>query len=198
MTDQQHPRLSLLVAVARNGVIGNRGELPWRLSSDLKRFKQLTLGKPVLMGRKTFESIVTALGKPLPGRVSLVLSRQADASNAPTTLPRISSDEPGQVVHVRDVAAARKLASQEPELFVVGGGEVYALTLPKADRLYWTWVEAEPAGDTVFPRVDWNEWQLVEETRYPADARNQYDTTFAIYDRVLPPNLRVLPPNNSL
>jgi dihydrofolate reductase len=177
-------RLSLLVAVARNGVIGNRGELPWRLSSDLKRFKQLTLGKPVVMGRKTFESIVAALGKPLPGRVSLVLSRQADVSATPTSLPRVSPEEPGQVVHVRDVETALKLASQESELFVVGGGEIYSLTLPPADRLYWTWVEAEPAGDTFFPQIDWAEWNLTEETRYPADARNQYDTTFAIYDRI--------------
>ena len=180
-------RLSLIVAVARNGVIGNQSELPWRLSSDLKRFKQLTLGKPVLMGRKTCESIVVALGKPLPGRVSLVLSRHAEAGETLRSLPNIAADEPGQVVTVRDVASAVVLAKDEPELFVVGGGEIYALTLPKADRLYWTWVEAEPAGDTVFPQVDWNEWQLVEETRYPADARNQYNTTFGIYDRIKHP-----------
>jgi dihydrofolate reductase len=178
-----HPRLSLLVAVARNGVIGNKGELPWRLSSDLKRFKQLTLGHPVLMGRKTHESIVVALGKPLPGRVSLVLSRGAGETQ-PTELPRIAPDEPGKVIAVRDVACALALAKNEPELFVVGGGEIYALTLPQADRLYWTWVEAEPEGDTKFPVVDWQEWKLAEETRYPADARNQYDTTFAIYDRL--------------
>ncbi len=177
------PRLSLLVAVARNGVIGNRGELPWRLSSDLKRFKQLTLGKPVLMGRKTFESIVATLGKPLPGRVSLVLSRQTNANETPASLPRVSSDESGQVVPVRDLETAQKLANLEGELFVVGGGEIYSLTLPRADRLYWTWVEAEPGRDTFFPPVDWQQWKLAEETRYPADARNQYDTTFAIYDR---------------
>lgn len=184
MSATTQPRLSILVAVARNGVIGNRGDLPWRLSSDLKRFKQLTLGKPVLMGRKTFESIVAALGKPLPGRVSLVLSRQADANDATSDLPRILLDEPGQVVTVLDLESAKKLVGLESELFVVGGGEIYALALPQADRLYWTWVEAEPAGDTFFPRVDWDEWSLAEETRYPADARNQYDTTFAIYDRI--------------
>lgn len=176
------PRLSLLVAVARNGIIGNKGELPWRLSADLKRFKQLTLGHPVLMGRKTHESIVAALGKPLPGRVSLVLSRTATES--PEQLPTVTADQPGEVIPVRDVASALALAKNEPELFVVGGGEIYALTLPHADRLYWTWVEAEPEGDTEFPSVDWREWQLTEETRYPADARNQYDTTFAIYDRL--------------
>jgi dihydrofolate reductase len=186
MIDKQSPRLSLLVAVARNGVIGNRGELPWRLSSDLKRFKQLTLSKPVLMGRKTCESIVAALGKPLPGRVSLVLSRNVETSATLQSLSRVLPDEPGQVIPVRDVETALKLASREPELFVVGGGEIYSLTLPQADRLYWTWVEAEPAGDTFFPPVDWAEWKLAEETRYPADARNQYDTTFAIYDRIEP------------
>ena len=187
MTDTHLPRLALLVAVARNGIIGIQGELPWRLSSDLKRFKQLTLGKPVLMGRKTFESIVAALGKPLPGPVSLVLSRQADVNEIPSALPRVAADEPGQVVNVRDLALAKKLAGSEAELFVVGGGEIYSLTLPVADRLYWTWVEAEPAGDTCFPPVEWSEWQLTEETRYPADARNQYDTTFAIYDRIKQP-----------
>jgi dihydrofolate reductase len=187
MPETRQPRLSLLVAVARNGVIGNRGELPWRLSSDLKRFKQLTLGKPVLMGRKTFESIVAALGKPLPGRVSLVLSRQAAANEAPSELPRVLPDGPGQVVNTRDLETATKLVESESEVFVVGGGEIYSLTLPFADRLYWTWVEAKPVGDTCFPAVDWTEWQLVEETRYPADARNQYDTTFAIYDRIKQP-----------
>jgi dihydrofolate reductase len=175
-------RLSLLVAVARNGVIGLRGELPWRLSSDLKRFKQLTLGHPVLMGRKTHESIVAALGKPLPGRVSLVLSRKAPPP--PEELPKIAPDQPGEVIYVSDVASAIQLAKDEPELFVVGGGEIYAITLPRADRLYWTWVEAELEGDTNFPAVDWTQWQLKDETRYPADARNQYDTTFAIYDRL--------------
>ena len=182
---QLRPRLSILVAVARNGVIGDRGELPWKLSSDLKRFKQLTLGHPVLMGRKTHESIVAALGKPLPGRVSLVLSRTAGCSSL-AELPKVAAGDPGQVVYVRDVAAALDLARGEAELFVVGGGEVYGLVLPRADRLYWTWVEAEPAGDTSFPAVNWDEWRLVEETRYPADARNQYDTTFAIYDRDRP------------
>ena len=177
-----HPRLSLLVAVARNGVIGLRGELPWRLSADLKRFKQLTLGHPVLMGRKTHESIMASLGKPLPGRVSLVLSRQAP--DPPKQLPTVATGQAGEVIYVRDVARAVQLAENESELFVVGGGEVYALTLPHADRLYWTRVEAEPEGDTYFPAVNWGDWQLQHETRYPADARNQYDTTFAIYDRL--------------
>jgi len=176
-------RLSLLVAVARNGVIGNQGELPWRLSTDLKRFKQLTLGHAVLMGRKTHESIVAALGKPLPGRMSLVLSRRAAMPNAEATLPAVAADAPGQVIAVPNVAAAMQLARNQAELFVVGGGEIYGLTLPYADRLYWTWVEAEPTGDTSFPAVDWGSWQLQQETRYPADARNQYDTTFAIYER---------------
>jgi dihydrofolate reductase len=183
MNETTQPRLSLLVAVARNGVIGDRGELPWRLSTDLKRFKQLTLGHPVLMGRKTHESIVAALGKPLPGRVSLVLSRQAESLGS-VALPNVAADGPGEVVLVRDVATTLALTRNKPELFVVGGGEIYALTLPQANRLYWTWVEAEPAGDTSFPAVDWQQWQLQQETRYPADARNQYDTTFAIYDRI--------------
>jgi dihydrofolate reductase len=176
--------LSILVAVARNSVIGLRGELPWKLSSDLKRFKQLTLGHPVLMGRKTYDSIVTVLGKPLPGRVSLVLSRTTDEVGAEEVLPSVSADQPGIVRYVRDLTTAQRLGRQCNELFIVGGGEIYALTLPLADRLYWTWVEAEPEGDTHFPAVDWNQWQLREETRSSADARNQYDTTFAIYDRV--------------
>ncbi|WP_425615897.1 dihydrofolate reductase [Anatilimnocola sp. NA78] len=184
MNDRISPtRLSLLVAVARNGVIGKQGELPWRLSADLKRFKQLTLGHTVLMGRKTHESIVAALGKPLPGRVSLVLSRQAVAPAPQDKLPVVAIDDPGQVILVPSVAAALQLAREQAELFVVGGGEIYALTLPHAHRLYWTWVEAKPAGDTSFPPVDWSAWHLQQETRYPADARNQYDTTFAIYER---------------
>ncbi len=187
MPIKDSPRLSVLVAVARNNVIGNQGQLPWRLSADLKRFKQLTLGHPVLMGRKTYDSILVALGKPLPGRVSLVLSRQEADVTPQQTLPHVSPDAPGEVIYVRHLAAALALTKAEPELFVVGGGEIYALTLPHADRLYWTWVEAEPAGDTFFPTVHWDEWQCTQETRYPADARNQYDTTFANYDRIHEP-----------
>jgi dihydrofolate reductase len=163
-------RLSLIVAVARNGVIGHQGQLPWHLSADLKRFKSLTMGHHLVMGRKTYESI----GKPLPGRISLVLSR--------STPPAADSRE--NLTYVRSLAEALELASGDEEAFVIGGADVFVQALPQADRLYVTWVEADVPGDTLLPPIDLSDWRLVEETAVPADAKNDYPTRFCVYDRV--------------
>ncbi len=130
------PRITLIAAIARNGVIGRDNELIWRLSSDLKRFKALTMGKPILMGRKTWDSI----GRPLPGRRSLVITR-----DRALTIPDVT------VVHDWNEALA---AAGSDELMVVGGAEIYALALPHADRLHLTEVDAAPDGDAVFPPFD--------------------------------------------
>ncbi|AMB45782.1 dihydrofolate reductase [Methylobacterium sp. AMS5] len=130
------PRVSLIAAVARNGVIGRDNDLVWRISSDLKRFKALTMGKPILMGRKTWDSI----GRPLPGRRSLVLTRDRALN-----LPEVT------VVHDWDEALA---AAGRDELMVVGGAEIYRLALPHADRLHLTEVDAAPEGDAYFPPFD--------------------------------------------
>jgi dihydrofolate reductase len=163
-------RLSLIVAVARNGVIGRQGQLPWRLSADLKRFKSLTMGHRLVMGRKTYESI----GKPLPGRVSIVLSRSTKPAPEPRENPR----------YVRSLAEALEVARGDEEVFVIGGADVFLQALPRADRLYVTWVEADVPGDTVLPPIDLSNWRLVEETALPADEKNEFATRFCVYDRV--------------
>ena len=162
-------RLAIIVAMARNRVIGRGGQLPWRLSADLKRFKSLTMGHHLIMGRKTFESI----GRPLPGRTSIVLTRQTRTQpHVPAVRTASSLDE------------AFELARGDEELFVVGGAEIYALAVPLAGRLYVTWVDADIEGDTFFPEFDWQRWQLVSEESHPADAKNEHPFRFAIYDRI--------------
>jgi dihydrofolate reductase len=158
--------LSLIAALDRNYAIGRDGVMPWHLPDDLKRFKQLTLGKPVLMGRKT----ALAIGKPLPGRRNLVLTRSAAAPFA------------GQE-HVGSIAAAVDRA-QGAELAVIGGGAVYALALPLATHLYLTWIDtAAENPDAFFPRFDTSEWNETARVAHPADARHEYSFTFVDYER---------------
>ena len=167
-------RLSLLVACSTNGIIGRDGGLPWKLSADLKRFKALTMGHPLLMGRKTFDSI----GRPLPGRTSIVISRQIRDQNDAFPLVRFVTSLP------EAVQLARQLQTDETEAFVVGGGEIYRLALPLVVRLYLTLVEGEVLGDTYFPQVDFPLWQLVEQQHYPADEKNDFPHQFCVYDRI--------------
>lgn len=158
--------VSLVVAMARNRVIGRDNALPWHLPEDLKHFKRTTLGKPILMGRRTFESI----GKPLPGRTNLVLTRRAHW------------DCPGAVpVHSFDEAVAR--VAGEPELAVIGGAEIFGLLLPFATRIHLTRVEADIAGDTVFPPLEPAEWIEGDSRKVAADERNQYAMTFVTLER---------------
>jgi dihydrofolate reductase len=160
------PLVSLIVAMANNGVIGRGDALPWRLPADLRRFRSVTLGKPVLMGRRTFESI----GRPLPDRVNLVLTRDtrwaADGARA-----------------VRTVQAALEHARACPELVAIGGAQLYRLVLPLAQRIYLTQVHAEVPGDTFFPAFDPGEWQDVECSAQPVDERHAYPLTFVTLER---------------
>lgn len=158
--------LSLIAALDRNYAIGRDGAMPWHLPDDLKRFKQLTLGKAVLMGRKT----ALAIGRPLPGRRNLVLTRGATAPFA------------GQEA-VASIAAAMELA-RGADLAVIGGGEVYALALPFATHLHLTWIDtAAERADAYFPRFDASEWIETERVAHPADARHEYPFTFVDYVR---------------
>ena len=158
--------LSLIVAVSENGVIGRSGDLPWRLSADLRRFKRLTMGHAILMGRKTYESI----GRPLPGRTSVIMTR--DASYTASGCRIVSSLE-----------QALAIGADGDELFVIGGQQIYALALPHADRLYWTQVHSVVEGDTFFPEMDWSAWQLIEDERHSADEKNEFDYSFRRYRR---------------
>jgi dihydrofolate reductase len=171
------PLISLVVAAADNDVIGRDNALPWRLPDDLKRFKALTMGKPMLMGRKTFESI----GKPLPGRTSIVLTRSKswgrDAVNTLLT-------SPAGVIVVQSLDDALKRAGDVPELAVIGGGEIYKLTLPKANRIYLTRVHTDAEGDVKLPPLDPKEWREVERTEHPVDDRHAFAMSFITLERV--------------
>lgn len=159
-------RISLIAALDRNHAIGRDGAMPWHLPDDLKRFKALTLGKPVLMGRKT----ALAIGRTLPGRPNLVLSRGERTPFA------------GQiVVHSLDEALAQ---AGGDELAVIGGGEIYALALPQATHMHLSWVDTAVAdADTFFPRFDAREWTETSRLEHAADARHAYAVSFVDYVR---------------
>ncbi|HET7557377.1 MAG TPA: dihydrofolate reductase [Rhodanobacteraceae bacterium] len=160
-------RISLLAALDRRRAIGREGAMPWHLPDDLKRFKALTLGKPVLMGRKT----VLAIGRALPDRPNLVLTRANEAPYASQ-----------QVVHSVDEARAASAGAEE--LVVVGGGEVYALAMPHATHLLLTWIDTEtPDADTFFPEFDPREWRETARVHHPADARHAFTFDFVDYER---------------
>jgi dihydrofolate reductase len=181
-------RLSMIVAMARNRVIGRDDTLPWRLSADLKRFKSLTMGHHLIMGRKTFES----LPRLLPGRTSLVISRtQEPGSRGHNTKAEHAGGGDlalnyGKLIFTQSLEGALALAANDPEVFVIGGAQIYELTLPRADRLYVTHVEAEVEGDTFFPAYDEAEWRRVEETSHAADTKNEFPHRYCIYDRIRP------------
>jgi dihydrofolate reductase len=163
------PLISLVVARAQDGVIGRDNALPWRLPADLRRFKTLTMGKPMLMGRRTFESI----GRALPGRLNLVLTRD------------LQWQAPGAVV-VHSLAEAIAQAGAAPELAVIGGAELFKLMLPLAARIYLTDVHAAIPGDTRFPALASGEWREVERSAHAADADNAHAMTFSTLERRAP------------
>ena len=158
--------ISLIVAASANNVIGAQGELPWRLSDDLRRFKDITMSKPIVMGRKTWDSI----GRPLPGRQNIVITRQQDFSAD-------GCDIAGSVEE------ALSKAGDAAEVMVIGGSEVYALFLPSADRLYLTRVHAEVEGDAFFPAISETEWRLADEEHHGADERNEFAFSFQRFER---------------
>lgn len=177
-------RISLVVAAARNGVIGHRGRIPWRLPADQRFFKRLTTGHCVVMGRKTFESI----GRPLPGRENLVLSRHGH-DHGHDHGQGVGGGEGGNGVTVLpDLAAALARARERDfaECFVIGGEGLYREALPISDRIYRTRVEAEPEGDVFFPEIDESRWRCLEREPHPADARHAHAFTIETWERTRP------------
>jgi dihydrofolate reductase len=166
------PVVALVAAVARNGVIGSGEALPWRLPSDLRRFKALTMGKPLIMGRKTFQSI----GRPLPGRLTIVITR--DVSYAPQGV-EIAHDIGAAI---RSAAAAARAAGAD-EIVVAGGGEIYAQTIGRAERLHITEVDFAPEGDARFPPIDPALWREVTRTTGERSPRDDADFAFVDYER---------------
>jgi len=162
-------KISIIVAKARNNVIGKDNQLVWKLSGDLQHFKKTTLGHHVIMGRKTFES----MGKPLPGRTSVVITRNKD----------YQVPSPHYVVHSLDEAIDIIEKKGLEHAFILGGAEIFKQALPSTDEMIITEVDASPVGDTFFPAVDYFEWEKVSEERHPKDEKNEYNYTFVTYKR---------------
>lgn len=164
--------VAMVVAVAENGVIGRDGGMPWRLSTDLKRFKSLTMGKPVVMGRKTYGT----LGKPLPGRPNIVISRSHGFPRSDVCVAR-SVDEA--------LAAAERLARRDgaSEICVIGGAEIYRAALDRVDRIYLTLVHDSPAGDTILCDIAPEDWEVLREEAVPAGEADSAPTTFRVLER---------------
>jgi len=158
--------VSVIVAVSRNQVIGKDNQLIWKLSADLKRFKALTAGHTIIMGRKTFESI----GKPLPDRTSIIITRQADYQ------------EEGCIV-VNSLDEALEKAADQEEVFIIGGGTIYKEALDKANKIYYTKVHKSFEGDTFFPVLDLKEWESVRREDCLPDEKNKYPYSFIDYER---------------
>ena len=157
--------VSMIVAAAENGVIGKDGDMPWRLSADLKNFKAITSGHTIIMGRKTWDSIQRLL----PGRTTVIVTRQSD----------FNVDGAIVVGSLEDALSA----TEDESPFVVGGAEIYRLAMPHVSRIYLTRVHADIEGDTVMPEVDFNLWQQLESTSFTSDEKNSHDYSFEIYEK---------------
>ena len=166
-------RVAVIFAVAENGVIGRDNALPWKLSADMQYFKRITMGKPIVMGRKTYESI----GKPLPGRTNIVISRNA-----------AYAAEGVEVVRSLDAALAlgREIAARDgvDEVMVMGGAEIYAATIPIADQLYITEVHGSVEGDTVLGAIEWRYWREISRDYHAAQPSDSFDYSFVCFERV--------------
>ncbi len=146
--------IGIVVAIAKNNVIGSKNDLPWYLPEDLKRFRQITTGHTVIMGRKTFESIVARIGKPLPNRKNIVITSQPET---------ITVDG---VETFRSLAAALDAHKTDEQIFIIGGARMFAEALPLADALYVTHVEKDYPGDVFFPDIDWSQWSKINEQQF--------------------------------
>ena len=162
----ERPLVSAIVAAAENNAIGKDNQLLWHLPNDLRFFKRTTSGHTIIMGRKTYESV----GKPLPNRRNMIITRQSGYAV-----------EGAEVFH--SLGAALQHCAGEPEVFVVGGAEIYQQALPVVDCIYLTRVHAEIVGDSFFPTLDEKEWRLVSEDSHPADERHAHSYTFEVYER---------------
>jgi dihydrofolate reductase len=163
MKDQN---VSLIVAVSENNVIGSGGDLPWHISADLKRFRQLTTGHHIILGRKTFESI----GRLLPERKTIIVTRNPDFSF------------PGAII-VNNVSSAVSAAADDEQPFVAGGAEIYRASIDFVTTIYLTRVHTEIDGDTLLPEIDWGQWHQTESARFDADKKNEFDYSFEVYRR---------------
>ncbi len=166
--------ISIIVAAAENNAIGKDNKLLWHLPADLKRFKSLTMGHPIIMGRKTFESI----GRPLPGRTNIIITRNKDLRTEGVLLAGTMQE-------------ALAVSGNAPEIFITGGAEIYSQALPLADKIYLTRVHGTFEGDTFFPAISEKEWHKTEEKSYPADEKNAFPYTYITY--IKPARSKIIP-----
>jgi dihydrofolate reductase len=159
-------KVSLIVAASENGVIGDKNQLPWYISADLKRFRKLTTGHHLIMGRKTFESI----GRLLPERTIVILTRNPEYC---FTGAKIAAS----------IEQAIGMTDDDPQPFIAGGAEIYRQSMSHVDSIYLTRVHCQIDGDTRFPVIDWSQWKLVQSERFLADKKNQFEYSFEIYDK---------------
>ncbi len=158
--------ISMIWAMGKDNALGCRNRMPWYLPADFAYFKKVTIGKPVIMGRKTFESI----GKPLPGRVNVVITRSADF-------------KPEGCITVDTIEKAKAYA-EDKEAFIIGGAEIYKAFLPIADKLYITEINQTFEADSFFPEIDYSQWKLVSREQGPRDVKNPFDYEFLVYERL--------------
>ena len=158
--------ISIIVAMDKNRVIGDKNEIPWKLPADLRRFRDITIGHTVIMGRKTHETI----GRALPHRINIVVTRQHDFA-------------PAGCVAVDSIEKALAIASEKDEIFFIGGGEIYRQIMPRAERLYVTEIDATFDGSIFFPEINPFEWKLAERITGKMDEKNPYKHKFLIYER---------------
>ena len=160
-------RISIVVAMGKNRVIGAAGGIPWKLPNELQLFKRVTMGHHIIMGRKTWESI----GRLLPGRTTVIVTRQRGYT------------VPGAVV-VNSLTAAMAQCAGDDEVFVVGGGELYREALPLSNRLYLTVVDAAPAGDTLMPEINYAQWREISSEQHAVDEKHAHSYRFCVYERL--------------
>ncbi len=164
--------IAIIVAVAENGVIGRDGDMPWKLSTDLKRFKAITMGNPIVMGRKTFDSI----GRVLPGRQNIVITRNAEFKVE--GVKAVASLE-----EAIEVGRQWAIENDAKEISILGGGEIFRQSLKLADRLYYTKVKASLEGDTHFPEINLQDWRVSHEENLPSGPKDNFETKFIIYEK---------------
>lgn len=158
--------ISIIAALAKNRIIGKNNKLPWNLPADLKHFKKLTLGKPIIMGQKTFESI----GRPLPGRANIILSLDENF-------------KPQGCIVANSIEEVLKILEHEKEIMIAGGASIYKQFLPLANKMYLTLIDANFEGDTYFPEFNWEDWEVIERIENQSDKENPYKYTFLTLQR---------------
>ncbi|KZL21450.1 Dihydrofolate reductase type 3 [Pseudovibrio axinellae] len=168
--------IAIISAVAENGVIGANNDMPWSVSTDLKFFRKTTVGKPVIMGRRTFESICATLGKPLPKRTNIIVTRDQTFTYDGVEVVNSLGDA---------LTLANDIAENDgvDEIMIVGGGQIYNKAMPKASTLYITRIHAEPDGDTNFPDIHENDWEMVERTPFVRGEKDSADSSLEVYRR---------------